>query len=507
MIQTSYNPDVLTCLANLSNDEVFTPPSLVNNILDLLPDDLWSNPDAKFLDPVSKSGVFLREIAKRLDIGLESKISDKQERINHIFNNQLYGIAITELTSLLSRRSVYGSKIANGKYSFCDIFKDEQGNIRYEKISHSWQNGKCIFCGASQEVYDREDELETYAYNFIHTKNPEKIFNMKFDVIVGNPPYQLNDGGGSGTSAVPIYNKFIQQAKKLNPRFLCMIIPSRWFSGGKGLDEFRTEMLKDKRITKLVDFFDSNECFPGVDISGGVCYFLWESNKKGDCEVTSIQKDKKSILTRPLLEDNSDTFIRFNEAISIIRKIKSLKEKSFIEQVSSRKPFGIVSSIKPKEQYTKDYVKIYSYPKNGYIDKKEINQNTHWVDEYKVFIAKAYGERGAFPYRVLGNPFLGEKNTCSSETYLLIGPYSSKKRAENVISYINTKFFRFLVLFKKNTQNAAKGVYEFVPNQSFDEEWTDEKLYKKYGITDEEISFIDSLIRPVDLSLNNIDDE
>jgi site-specific DNA-methyltransferase (adenine-specific) len=502
MIQTSYNPDVLTCLANLSNDEVFTPPSLVNDILDLLPNDLWSNPDAKFLDPVSKSGVFLREIAKRLDKGLEIKIPDKHSRINHIFNTQIYGIAITELTSLLSRRSVYGSKIANGKYSFCDRFKDEQGNIHYERLSHTWQGGKCVFCGASQEVYNREDELETYAYNFIHTNNPEKIFNMKFDVIIGNPPYQLNDGGGAGTSAVPIYNKFIQQAKKLNPRFLCMIIPSRWFAGGKGLDEFRTEMLNDKRISKLVDFFDSNECFPGVDISGGVCYFLWESNKIGDCEVISIQKEKKSILTRPLLENNSNTFIRFNEAISIIRKIKSFKEKSFIEQVSSRKPFGIVSSVKPKEIANKDSVKIYSYPKNGYVDKKDIIQNIHWVDEYKVFIAKAYGERGAFPYRVLGHPFLGDKNTCSSETYLLIGPYSSKKRAENVISYINTKFFRFLVLFKKNTQNAAKGVYEFAPTQSFDEDWTDEKLYKKYGLNEEEIEFIDSMVRPIELPQN-----
>jgi len=507
MLQTNYNPDVLSCLANLSNDEVFTPPNLVNDILDLLPVELWSDPNAKFLDPVSKSGVFLREMAKRLMKGLEAHIPDKQERINHIFSQQLYGIAITELTSLLSRRSVYCSKNAMGKYSICETFTSEQGNIHYERLQHTWKDGKCTYCGASQEVYDREDALETYAYNFIHTDKPDKIFNMKFDVIVGNPPYQLNDGGGMGTSATPIYQKFIQQAKKLNPKYLTMIIPSRWFAGGKGLDEFRSEMLNDNRISKLIDYFDSNECFPGVDISGGVCYFLWEKEYSGDCEVISVQKEKRSSFKRPLLENNSDSFIRFNEAIPIIRKISEKKEKLFIDNISSRKPFGIESSVKPKASEFIDSVKVFSYPNNGFIEKKYILQNQHWIDEYKVFIAKAYGERGAFPYRVLGQPFLGEKNTCCSETYLLIGPFSNKERALNVIGYINTKFFRFLVLFKKNTQNAAKGVYQFVPIQDYDEPWTDEKLYAKYGLTDNEINFIEGLIRPMDLNSDENDDE
>jgi site-specific DNA-methyltransferase (adenine-specific) len=267
MIETNYNPDVLSCLANLSNDEVFTPPSLVNAILDLLPSELWSNPDSKFLDPVSKSGVFLREIAKRLMKGLEQKIPDKQQRINHIFSRQLYGIAITELTSLLSRRSVYCSKTANGKYSICETFTSEQGNIRYERMQHTWKDGKCTWCGANKKAYNREDALETYAYNFIHADKPEKIFDMKFDVIVGNPPYQLSDGG-HGASAKPIYHKFVEQAIKLNPKFISMIIPARWFAGGRvgELTEFREKMLHDKRLRVIHDFQDARDCFPGVEI-------------------------------------------------------------------------------------------------------------------------------------------------------------------------------------------------------------------------------------------------
>ena len=310
-MNNAYNPDVLNCIANLSNDEVFTPPELANKMLDLLPQELFCSPKTTFLDPFTKSGVFLREIVKRLDRGLEKQMPDRQQRIDHILHHQVFGIACTELTSLLSRRSVYCSKFANGKYSI-SRFSNPEGNILYRNITHTWVNGKCKYCGASQTVYDRGSEAEQYAYMFIHTDNPNKFFNnMKFDVIVGNPPYQLNDGGGSrGISASPIYHLFVDTAKRLKPKYITLVIPSRWYAGGKGLENFRHEMLNDDRISKLVDFPKSRDCFSSVDIAGGACYFLWSANHRGLCSFTSSINSVTTTTERKLSE--FDIFIRDN---------------------------------------------------------------------------------------------------------------------------------------------------------------------------------------------------
>lgn len=502
MIETNYNPDVLSCLANLSNDEVFTPPKLVNDMLDLLPSELWSNPNATFLDPVSKSGVFLREMAKRLMTGLEKQIPNRQERINHIFTKQLFGIAITELTSLLSRRSVYCSKRANGKYSVCDVFADEQGNIRYERMQHTWENGKCVYCGASQAEYDRENTLETYAYNFIHTDNPEKLFNMKFDVIIGNPPYQMSDGGAQA-SASPIYQLFIRQAIKVNPRFMSMIIPARWYNGGKGLDEFRHRMLTDKRISELHDFPDTSDCFPGLNIRGGICYFLWDREYIGDATIyTHKSNEIVSIAKRPLLEKGADIFIRYNEAIEVLNKVKKFSEDSFQKFVSARKPFGLATNFaKFKKEKDSNYnILLHRFGDNGYVSIDQIEKNKQFVNEWKVIVPYASPGDDSYPHLILSKPIVAMPQTCCTETYLVVGPFSNEKKTKNVAKYMTSSFFRFLILLAKSTQHITQKNYQFVPIQDFNDEWTDAKLYAKYGINEEEIAFIDSLIRPMDIS-------
>jgi len=508
----NYNPDVLNMLANLSSDEVFTPPEVANGMLDLLPQELWSNPTVTFLDPFTKTGVFLREIAKRLMTGLEKQIPDKQKRINHIFEKQLFGIAITELTSLLSRRSVYGTKTANSQYSFCETFTTEQGNIILNRIDHTWQNGKCEYCGASQEVYARGDALETHAYQFIHTESPEEIFNMKFDVIVGNPPYQLNDGGGTGSSAIPLYHKFVQQAKKLKPRYLTMIIPSRWFSGGRGLDAFRNEMLHDDRVRVLHDFLNASDVFPGVEIKGGVCYFLWDRDNIGDCKIyTHHSKKVVSESERPLLEEGANSFIRYSEAISILKKVQLFKEDKFSSLISANDPFGFdvreknsykrvkpVFEKKPFDKSIKFYYNGWRTKGLGYTEKKSIRKNIDWINKYKILIPKAWGTGNSNKDWL--SPFLIDPNSCCTETYLVVGPVKNKQTAENIIIYMQTNFFHILVSLIKNTQNAMKKVYDFVPMQDFSQEWTDEKLYKKYELDDKEIAFIESMIRPMELN-------
>ncbi len=497
MDKINYNPDVLTCLANLSNDEVFTPPKIVNEMLDLLPKEIWSNKNIKFLDPASKTGIFLREIAKRLIKGLEKAIPNKQKRINHILKNQVYGLAITELTSLISRRSLYCSKKANGKYSVCDNFKEMEGNIKLDKIKHRWRNDKCIYCGASKEVYERGSELETHAYQFIHTLKPDEIFKMKFDVIVGNPPYQLKDEGAQA-SAGPIYHKFVEQAKKLNPRYLIMIIPSRWFSGGKGLDGFRNQMLNDGRIRILHDFLNAGDCFPQVEIKGGVCYFLWDRDNEGSCNVITYENDQIiSSMKRPLLEKDSDIFIRYNGAIVILKKILLKKEKLFNLQISSRRPFGLPTNFNNFLPTGDDSsIKLYGNRIVGYLPKNfSIPKNKDWVKKWKLYVPKAIGS-GDSKIDWL-NPIIGEPNSICTETYIVFGPYNTQKVAENVLSYTQTKFFHFLLTLRKITQDATAKVYTFIPDQDFSKSWTDQELYKKYDLTQKEIDFIESMIHPV----------
>jgi site-specific DNA-methyltransferase (adenine-specific) len=497
MLRDSYNPDVLMCIANLSSDEVFTPPHLANRILDLLPQDLWGDKNARFLDPAAKSGVFLREIAKRLEKGLEGQIRDRQERLDHIFKNQLFGLAISELTGLLSRRSVYCSKTANGAYSVCESFDKPEGNIHFMRVEHDWQDGRCLYCGANKENYARGSELETHAYQFIHTSEPERLFNMKFDVIVGNPPYQLSDGG-FGRSASPIYQRFVQQAKKLNPRFLSMIIPSRWFGGGKGLDEFRSEMLNDDRIRKIVAFEDSSEVFPGVSVAGGICYFLWEKDYKGACEIVNMHGGVEAISTRSLNEFG--TFIRHGRAVPIIRKLLARKEKRMNEQVSSYKPFGLRTYEKP--QRSGDII-LHWQKGEGPYKRKDITSGLEMIDQWKVISSRSGTEHAGNPgsdgaRRVLAKTIVLPPGTVCTETYLVIGCYSTEQEANNLLAYMKTRLFRFLMSLVMYSHGITKDTYAFIPVLDMTKRWTDDKLYNRYDLTKEDVAFIESKIRPME---------
>jgi len=509
----NYNPDVLTCIANLSSDEVFTPPQLANRMLDLLPPKIWSDGKATFLDPGCKSGVFLREIAKRLDKGLEKKIADRQKRINHIFKKQLYGVAITELTALLARRSVYCSKTANGKYSVCEAFANPQGNIRSQRVEHTWKNGRCMYCGAGQEAHDRGPEWETHAYQFIHTGKPEEAFKMKFDVIIGNPPYQLSDGG-FGESARPIYHLFVEQAKKLNPRYLTMIIPSRWFAGGKGLDAFRDAMLHDHRISHLVDYPKLYDGFPGVKIRGGVSYFLWEREYNGPCSVQTMWDGEP--LGPPMKRrlDAYDVLVRRNEAVSILEKVRAYRvggnsEPTLEERVSSRKPFGLPTNFHGAKSPNglSEPVKLYGSQRISWIRRADIKQNPDWMDDWKVLMTAVQGTSAAIETKFLSNPIIARPGEACTETYLVAGRFDNEASAWRYAAYLRSRFVRFLVSLRKSTQHANRSVYAFVPDVPLDCEWTDEKLYKRYGLTTDEIAFIESMVRPMPVDANDADRE
>lgn len=516
-----HTPDVLSCLANLSNDEVFTPPEIANRMLDLLPQELFKSKETTFLDPACKTGVFLREIAKRL---LENQMPGYQERmasiseyralkiglseadilyeeklqkaVDHIFHNQIFGIAITELTSMLSRRSVYCSTHPQGPYSVSH-FDDEAGNIRFKRVEHSWVNGKCQFCGASSTQWKRGEDLETHAYEFIHTVHPEEILDMKFDVIISNPPYQLNDGG-QGTSASPLYHMFVQQAMKLNPRYMSMIIPSRWFAGGKGLDSFRKEMLNDKRIRKIVDYENYKDVFPGLGgLAGGACYFLWDRDHPGTCEVTNKTADSEVTAERVLNE--YEIFIRSNNAMSILKKVLATHKGAYLDNVvSSRKPFGLPTNYVPKDSG----VPCQFIQKIGlkYANRIDVNDQFNLLDKWKFIAPKApiAGQTDfTKPVRLYydSNTKIIPPGTCCTESFIVLYAAATEEEVKAFKSYLFTKTARFLLLLSVVSQDVTKERFRFVPHLGrYEGTYSDEQLLQMWGITDEEWAYIQTRV-------------
>jgi len=511
------NPDVLTCIANLSNDEVFTPPELANRMLDMLTQawaadhggaNLWADPTVRFLDPFTKSGVFLREITNRLVKGLAEQMPDLQTRVNHILSRQVFGIGITRLTSLLARRSLYCSKKANGPHSVAKGFTTEAGNIWFERTEHTWLKGKCTFCGASQETLDRGEGMETHAYAFIHTHDIStrmaELFgdDMQFDVIIGNPPYQLSDGG-HGASAAPIYQLFVENALNLEPRYAVFVTPSRWMAGGKGLDTFRARMLADKRMRSIVDYPKLYEGFPGVKIRGGISYFMWDRDHNGPCTVQTMWDGQPTGPAIARYLDSFDVLIRRNEAVPILEKVRAKGEPTLSSRVSSQKPFGLRTFFhgKPTPKALKDPVKLFGSQKVTWVERSDISVNAAWIDKWKVLMTRVQGTSAAVETKFLSKPIIAEPGTACTESYIVAGCFDSELEAKSLASCLRTRFARFLVSLRKPTQDAARGVYGFIPELPLDQEWTDAKLYKRYGLTKKEIAFIESQVAEHDATL------
>jgi len=510
------NPDVLTCIANLSNDEVFTPPEFANRMLDTLAEawaadnkggNLWKNSKVRFLDPCTKSGVFLREITSRLTAGLAEEIPDLQKRVDHILTKQVFGIAITELTALLARRSLYCSKHAKGKHSIAQSFSSNEGNVWFKRLKHTWDGTKCLYCSAPKSTFERENGLETHAYGFIHNSDIkgwlEKIFgaNMQFDVIIGNPPYQMA-GGAGGSSDSSIYHLFVEQALKLEPRYAAFVTPSRWLAGGRGLDEFRSKMLNAGNLRSLTDFPDSSEAFPGVQIKGGVCYFLWDRSHKGTCDVTRISGGETHFQSARELGE-FDVFVRDERAVEILRKVQSHPYTGMDAMVSNREPFKLESNFKDFHvKQRQGDISLYRITPGkrrvDWVQRSEIVKNAHLIDAWKVYVPKAYGAGESIPHQILGKPIIAAPPSVCTGSYLAIA-VESEMSARSIESYYATKFFRFLVSLRKITQDAFSHMYVWVPQQSWDRLWTDKLLYEKYGLTADHIKFIESVIKPMSI--------
>lgn len=497
-MKQDYSPDILNCLANLSSDEVFTSPELANRMLDLLPQELFCNPKTRFLDPCSKSGVFLREIAKRLLVGLEQQIPDLQQRIDHIMTKQVFGIACTDLTAEMSRRTLYCSKLANGKYSVTEAFRNDAGNVWYQRCKHTWNaQGRCEYCGASKGEYLRTDNRESYAYPFIH-KHIKEIFNMQFDVIIGNPPYQMSDGGNRN-SASPIYQLFVEQAKKLKPRYLIMIIPSRWYCGGRDLSDFRDSMLKDGHLKYLYDYKYSKDCFPGIRAGGGICFFLWDIDYKSEYVIFEPHEEDK--ITRKKLDYGLDFFIRDTLAVGIVEKVRAVDKESMASRVWTQKPFGFRTNY--EDFKSQGEVKLYTKKaKSGYgfVDRKDVEKNAQYIDYWKVVTSRSTSVPEEDNGQVLriSQTFISEPNSVVTESYVVIDAFKNKKMADNCMSYVRTKFFRYLCQPTIVSPDVSNRTFVLVPLQDFSHPWTDEMLYKKYGLTQDEIAFIESMIRPME---------
>jgi site-specific DNA-methyltransferase (adenine-specific) len=473
---------------------------------------IWADKTVKFLDPFTKSGVFLREITSRLTEGLAQEIPDLEQRVNHILTRQVFGIAITQITSLLARRSVYCSKHAQGEHSIAKGFASDDGNIWFQRLKHTWNGDRCKYCGAGKSVFDRATGLETHAYAFIHTDNINTLLteifgeNMQFDVIIGNPPYQLSAGE---TSDTPIYQHFVQQALNLEPRFLTMVTPSRWFTGGKGLDNYRERMISDRHIRMIVDFPNSFDSFPGVEIKGGVSYFLWDRDSEGDCEFITIMGGQEVTRASRDLRAGRGVVIRDNLASTIIEKVISYDGSFLSERVSPQTPFGIYTNF--TDWHPKKRVGDIRLYKRGldeaYTDPKNVLSRKDWIPKIKVIMSYAYNGGDALPHQITGRPFVVPGNSAVTQTYAVAGVFDNHEEAENYCEYLRTRLVRFLIRQRKISQHNRPDTFAFVPDLPMNQKWTDDELYKKFHISTAEQEYIASIVKPMTADANLGEDD
>ena len=488
--------DVLETIADLSTNEVATPPAFAAEVLNSLPQHVWSNANLKWLDPCVKSGSFLREIAARLMVGLSDQFPNEQKRREHIFKEMLFGLPITELTSLIGRRTLYYSKDASNRSLSVVQFEKAEGNLPFINSQHSFnKSGACTKCRANQREYGLSREgLDNFAYPFIHES---EIFGMHFDVIVGNPPYQLGDGsGGKGTSAKPIYQHFVTQAFQMKPRYIAMIIPSRWFTTGKGLDDFRRQMLESKSFTKLVDYPDAKEVFSGPQIKAGVCYFVWDSEYDGPCE---IQRSTGGTLGSPVkrhLNAYGDKFVRFNEAAPILEKVLD-KETDFLgNHVYSRNPFGLATNMNDsKVDSVRTTLQVHSVNGLIHIDRDKVQKNRELIDKWKTLVPKAGPGNDGYPHKILGEPFVAAPGEVCTESYLVVSAHESEEQAQNQVDYLRTRFARFMIALVKTTQNLTKAGFEFAPNLDWSKKWSDSDLEGHFGLDTDDVDFISTIVK------------
>lgn len=497
-------PDILDVIAALSSDAVPTPPLLARALLDLLPDEVWSNPDYRWLDPATKSGSILREVARRLMNGLDEWEPDPKVRADHILRNMLYGCGVTRVHAEMTRRSVYVSRDATSEHSLVS-FATREGNLPFVEAEHDYPvnrqgraNGACRVCGAPVGL-ERGADRENYAYAFIHGAYPtEEMAEMKFDVIVGNPPYQLQTEG-FGATASTIYHLFVERAIALEPKYVAMITPSRWFSGGKGLDEFREKMIADRRLRAIVDNPKLFDCFPGVEIKGGVNYFLWDRDHDDDCEfVTRIDGHVISTATRDL-RDGDGVLVRDNRAVSIVQRVAKHQMRSVEDLCSVRKPFGLTMFSNYPGSVSEPFdgaVPLIYASHVGYSRPDQIQRNHQWIDRWKVLIPKAGDGHGREVSYVLGEPIALAPGSACTQTYLIAGMFDSREETENYARYLATKFVRFLVLQRKTTQDVTPDRFRFVPAMDMSRRWTDPDLYAHFDLTQDEIDYIEATIHP-----------